>query len=223
MLVWFLKMADLNKNMPWILSSIKVIGFFCLLLVEKNMLMCNCCIEVGKDDTSWYTFLELKGVFRTLMNGGDDGKLLKRPFKQTTKKRPTFIWDEEIISNKNAFSSQHHVPHFLAWLQDSRGVKTKMDQDSEPRYFSWLIVNEIAGCSHPANDKQLRWLQKQGITRILCLSKVWVIIKKIFSLVFDLICRIIFQGWQNFTAFKLCLFTFPNLKEGFSSYPAVSL
>ena len=42
----------------------------------------------------------------------------------------------------------------------------------EPRYFSWIKVNEIAGCNHPKSNAELQWLKNQDIKHILCLSKV---------------------------------------------------
>ena len=42
----------------------------------------------------------------------------------------------------------------------------------EPRYFSWIKVNEIAGCSYPKSNAELQWLKNQDIKHILCLSKV---------------------------------------------------
>ncbi len=41
-----------------------------------------------------------------------------------------------------------------------------------PSNFSWLFVNEVAGCARPWSSFELRWLCQQGIKHILCLSQV---------------------------------------------------
>ena len=41
-----------------------------------------------------------------------------------------------------------------------------------PSNFSWLIVNEIAGCGFPRQVSEFQWLKIQGIKHILCLERV---------------------------------------------------
>ena len=43
---------------------------------------------------------------------------------------------------------------------------------TEPRNFSWIKVNEIAGCAAPTKLSEFQWLKNQGIQHILCLSRV---------------------------------------------------
>ena len=46
---------------------------------------------------------------------------------------------------------------------------------TEPRNFSWIKVNEIAGCAAPTKLSEFQWLKNQGIQHILCLSRVTLI------------------------------------------------
>ena len=39
-----------------------------------------------------------------------------------------------------------------------------------PKNFSWLIVNEIAGCGMINSEFELLWLKNIGIKHILCLN-----------------------------------------------------
>ena len=51
-----------------------------------------------------------------------------------------------------------------------------------PKNFSWLIVNDIAGCAMINSEFELLWLKNIGIKHILCLNKdhkAWYIFEEI--------------------------------------------
>ena len=56
-------------------------------------------------------------------------------------------------------------PPFLKKNMPPRGVQ------EAPKNFSWLIVNEIAGCGMINSEFELLWLKDIGIKHILCLNK----------------------------------------------------
>ena len=57
-------------------------------------------------------------------------------------------------------------------IEECANIMKKILSNTEPRNFSWLKVNEIAGCAAPRDLYELQWLKNQGIQHILCLSRV---------------------------------------------------
>jgi atypical dual specificity phosphatase len=42
---------------------------------------------------------------------------------------------------------------------------------SEPTNFSWVRDRRLAGSGKPYSRRQVKWLRRQGVTRILCLAE----------------------------------------------------
>ena len=50
------------------------------------------------------------------------------------------------------------------------GEKFTRKMARSPRNFSWIIVNEIAGCANIDSEWEYLWLKEQGIKHILSLN-----------------------------------------------------
>ena len=70
--------------------------------------------------------------------------------------------------------SKHQVENKQQWKLEATVFEKKMPPrgvQEAPKNFSWLIVNEIAGCAMINSEFELLWLKNIGIKHILCLNK----------------------------------------------------